>query len=70
MPKYKNTNTGHVVDRPEHYIAVFGDGHYVRVDDDMPVYVEPCCGAQLDDYEDDLDFDDPVETDEKENDNA
>ena len=69
MPKYLNTLTNRVVDRPETYIAVFSDGHYVPVDSATPLYEEPCCGSQ-DEVYDALDYVDPVITNEKEIANA
>lgn len=67
MSKYRNTLNGRVVERSETYIAAYPEGRFVPVEDDVSVYVEPCCGANEEDDVEDIDI--PAEGwEEKEND--
>lgn len=57
--RYKNQITGKVVELEASYASVFGD-LFVEVDDNAPVYVEPCCGGSdgddnYDDESEDID---------------
>ena len=45
MPRYRNTSTGRIVERPESYVAAYPEGLYVPVNTDSPLWEEPCCGA-------------------------
>ena len=46
--KYRHSQTGLVVEHDPSYVAVFHDGLYVPVGDEVPLTEEPCCGGAYD----------------------